>query len=88
MPALHQFVAGFAKGDAISNEARVLRDLFRSWGLASEIYCETRRVLPELRKVARDLAGAAADLGPRDSTSSDLAAPQDVHCRIVRTRPS
>lgn len=66
MPALHQFVAGFAKGDAISNEARVLRDLFRSWGLASEIYCETRRVLPELRKDARDLAGAAADLGPRD----------------------
>jgi len=66
MPSLHQFVAGFAKGDAISNEARVLRDLFRSWGFASEIYCERRRVLPELRKDTRDIETATADLGPGD----------------------
>jgi glycosyltransferase involved in cell wall biosynthesis len=60
MAAIHQLVAGFSKGDAISNEARVLRDLFRSWGCASEIFCETKRILPELRKDARDL-GSAGD---------------------------
>lgn len=66
MPAIHQLVAGFSKGDAISNEARVLRDLFRSWGQASEIYCESRRILPELRKESRDLATAAATIGEKD----------------------
>ncbi len=66
MPSLHQFTAGYAKGDAISNEARVLRELFRSWGLASDIFCEQRRILPELRKDARDLAEAAAALGADD----------------------
>ncbi|MBM4147780.1 MAG: glycosyltransferase [Lentisphaerae bacterium] len=57
MPSIHQLVAGYAKSDAISNEARVLRDMFRRWGFASDIYCETRRILPELRGDARDLAG-------------------------------
>lgn len=66
MPAIHQFVAGFSKGDAISNEARVLRTLFRSWGHASEIYCETRRILPELRREARDIGTAAATIAPDD----------------------
>ncbi len=54
--AIHQFVAGFSKGDAISNEARVLRDRFRAWGFASEIFCETKRILPELRKDAHDIS--------------------------------
>jgi len=66
MPALHQLVAGFANGDAISNEARVLQKLFRSWGCASEIYCEHKRTLPELRPLARDLARAPAEIGPDD----------------------
>lgn len=66
MPSLHQFVAGYARGDAISNETRVLRELFRSWGYASEIYCERRRILPELRGDARDIENAASDLGPKD----------------------
>ena len=30
MRAIHQIVAGYAAGDAISNEARTLRALFRS----------------------------------------------------------
>ncbi|MDP6630212.1 MAG: glycosyltransferase family 4 protein [Kiritimatiellia bacterium] len=54
--AIHQFVAGFSNGDAISNEARVLRDCFRGWGLSSEIFCETKRILPELRKDAHDIS--------------------------------
>lgn len=66
MSAIHQLVAGFSKGDAISNEARVLRTMFRSWGSASEIYCETKRILPELRKDARDLESAMSTIAADD----------------------
>lgn len=67
MPAaIHQFVAGFSNGDAISNEARLLRAVFRGWGFASEIFCETRRILPELRRDARDVADYAASARPDD----------------------
>lgn len=66
MTAIHQLVAGYTRGDAISNESRVLQALFRSWGCRSEIYCETKRILPELRKEARDLAAAAADITDGD----------------------
>ena len=60
MRAIHQFVAGFSSGDAISNEALVLRDLFRSWSLSSDIFSESRRILPQLRRQCRDVADAAA----------------------------
>ncbi len=56
--AIHQFVAGFARNDAISNEARLLQTIFRSWGYASDIFCEHRRILPEWRSRARDLSEA------------------------------
>lgn len=56
MPRIHQFVAGFAYGDAISNESLALRSIFRSWGCKSDIFCDTRRILPELRKEARDIS--------------------------------
>jgi len=55
MPAIHQLVAGFARGDAISNEALVLRSIFQKWGYESRIYCEQKRILPELRKEALDV---------------------------------
>ncbi len=55
MAAIHQLVAGFSRGDAISNEAMVMRSLFQSWGFDSRIYCEHRRILPELRTEAFDL---------------------------------
>lgn len=48
--AIHQFLAGYSKGDAISNEARLLQHVFRSWGCESEIFCAARHILPELRK--------------------------------------
>lgn len=62
--AIHQLVAGFSNGDAISNEARVLRDCFRKWGYRSEIFCEAKRILPELRKDAHDIS--ACDPAPAD----------------------
>ncbi|MBU4198946.1 MAG: glycosyltransferase [Verrucomicrobia bacterium] len=60
MKAIHQLVAGFASGDAISNEARVLRALFRSWGYESEIFSEPRCISPVLRQDAHDIAQLAA----------------------------
>ena len=66
MPAIDQFVAGFANGDAISNEAIVMRRIFRSWGYESEIFCESKRILPELRKEARDLGDYKASRKPDD----------------------
>lgn len=62
--ALHQLLAGYAAGDAISNEARTLRDRFRSWGYESDIFCETHRTHPLLRKDARDLASLRAAVHP------------------------
>ena len=66
MSAIHQFVAGFNRGDAISNEALVLRDLFRAWGRESDIFCEQRRILPELRGLARDISDARSAVRPDD----------------------
>lgn len=66
MPAIHQLVAGFSRGDAISNEAVVMRSLFRQWGYEADIFCEQKRILPELRGEARDLSGVAARLGDDD----------------------
>lgn len=66
MNAIHQFSAGFSKGDAISNEARVLRGLFRSWGAASDIFSETKNVTRELRKDVVDYGEASARVKPED----------------------
>jgi glycosyltransferase involved in cell wall biosynthesis len=68
MAGIHQLVAGFSRGDAISNEALVMRRLFREWGFESHIYCERRRILPELRAEARDVE----DL-PRQLEANDVA---------------
>lgn len=66
MRAIHQLVAGFTHGDAISNQARALMRLFGSWGCRSGIFCETRRILPELRGQVRDARECAAECGPGD----------------------
>ncbi len=73
MAAIHQFVAGLSNGDAISNEARLLRAVFRGWGYASDIYCETRRILPELRRDALDAANSAGALSPSDTALLHLS---------------
>ncbi len=66
MRALHQLTAGFAKSDAISNEALALRKVFRSWGLESDLFSETKRILPELRREVRDVSACAASVKPDD----------------------
>jgi L-malate glycosyltransferase len=79
MPSLHQFVAGFSHGDAISNEAIVLRRIFRSWGFESDIFCEPRRILPELRAEAKDAAGFRAAAKPDDGVLLHLSVGSDVN---------
>jgi len=66
MNAVHQFTAGFTTGDAISNEALVMRSVFRRWGAASNIFSEGSRVLPELRRDSIDVSEAASAIRPCD----------------------
>jgi L-malate glycosyltransferase len=79
MRALHQFVAGFTHGDAISNEALVLRRIFRGWGFESDIFCEPRRILPELRAEARDAAAYRATCKPDDIVLLHLSIGSNVN---------
>ncbi len=66
MSAIHQLVAGFADADAISNEALVLRAIFRAWGRAAEIFCVPHCISPTLRPEGRDAAQLAAAVRPDD----------------------
>ncbi|MBA4388788.1 MAG: hypothetical protein C0404_12465 [Verrucomicrobia bacterium] len=66
MPAIHQLVAGFTSGDAISNEAIVLQRIFKSWGFDSDIFSQTNHTLPELRSKSRDIFTARKVMGPAD----------------------
>lgn len=82
--AIHQFVAGYSNGDAISNEARAWRATFRAWGYASEIFCEKKRILPELRKDTCDLATAASSIRPDDIVVLHLSIGSDAN-RVFET---
>lgn len=57
--AIHQFSAGFRRGDAISNEAVAMQRVFRSWGHASEIFCNPKRVQPDLKEQVGDVRSFA-----------------------------
>jgi len=56
LPRVDQLLAGFAEGDAISNEARGLRAMLRRMGFDSEIYADEARVAPSARGHCRLLA--------------------------------
>lgn len=45
--SIHQLVAGYAGGDAISHEALVIRGLCRELGYTSEIYAPADRIAPD-----------------------------------------
>jgi glycosyltransferase involved in cell wall biosynthesis len=54
-PGIHQIVAGFVDGDAISNLALRLQAVFRAWGYESEIFCPPRHISPKMRGLARSI---------------------------------
>lgn len=60
---IHQILAGFADGDAISHEALQLKRILRNWGHSSDIYCDPGKVSPTLRDKCCPLSAysAAAD---------------------------
>ncbi len=86
MNAIHQWVSGFVRGDAISNEAMALRAMFRSWGAASEIYCEHRRTFPEHRADIRDLARAGSEIRPDDIVILHLSVGSLANQRFAELR--
>ena len=86
MSAIHQFSAGFSKGDAISNEARVLRALFRSWGADSEIFSELKNVTKDLRKDALDYSTAPARVQPDDVVILHLSIGSPLNAAFARLK--
>ena len=64
--SIHQVLAGFARGDAISHEALTLRSLCRELGFASEIYAPADRIAPEA-------AGECRPLGEYRQQAADIA---------------
>ena len=55
MRRVHQLLASFRAGDAISNEALVIQRLLRGWGYESEIFAETQAVESGARQTVHDL---------------------------------
>lgn len=86
MISIHQFVAGFSGGDAISNEARVMRSIFRDWGYKSDIYSESKRILPQLRGEAIDVSLAISNIDPQDIVILHLSIGSVVN-EIFKTLP-
>ena len=86
MPAIHQFVAGFSRGDAITGEALLMQSIFRGWGMASEIFSEAKRIPVELRKQARDVSEAAGSVGENDVVLLHLSIGSPVNDAFVTLR--
>ena len=84
MAAIHQLVAGFANGDAISNESLVMRQIFRSWGFQSDIFCERKRVLPELRSQTRDIGECGSVFKTDDIALLHLSIGSDINDVLPR----
>ncbi len=55
MAAIHQFLAGFNPVDAISNEALMMRAIFRKWGHTAHIYTEERCLFTGEQADIRDI---------------------------------
>lgn len=85
-PAIHQFVAGFRQGDAISNAATLMQRHFRSWGRDAGIFCEKRRVSPHEREHVRDQAEAEASLRPDDVAILHLSIGSPVNAVFAKLR--
>ena len=72
-PVIHQIVAGFRHGDAISDEAILLRKLFRSHGYDSDIFCEVHSTAKEVRHDARNIESLETLVLPHDTVILHLS---------------
>lgn len=82
--AIHQIVAGYQRGDAISNTAVLLRRLLRGWGRDSEVFCERRRTAPDMRQDAQDLDTLTQRCAPDDVAILHLS----IGCRANTVFPA
>ena len=74
MPTLYQIVAGFRSGDAISNEALLIRDLCAAHGLASEIVCPLENTVRAAYPFLLDVDAFAKNVKPDDIALLHLSA--------------
>ena len=66
-PSIHQFVAGYAVADAISNEVRLLQAIFQSWGApSSHVFAERNRVDLDYRDSVKDIREDIGLIKPTD----------------------
>lgn len=63
---LRQLVAGFRRGDAISNEALLIRDLCAAHGVASDIRCPVQNTFPADRGLTKDVETLPSEIRPDD----------------------
>ncbi len=66
MPTVHQLLAGFRRGDAISDEAQRIAALCAAHGVESRLWCPLPAVDPSDRRRVRDLEALPAAVGPDD----------------------
>ncbi len=81
--SIHQISAGYTNGDAISNEARRMRTIFRSWGYQSEIFSEASSVLPELRNDCHDVNTLEAFVSEEDTVLLHFSIGSDVNDHLA-----
>ncbi len=86
MPSIHQFVAGFTRYDAISNEAVLFRDLFRQRGFRSAIFSAGRHINKKWRDEVQEAAVYAASASPDDLVLLHLSIGSTVN-DVFRTLP-
>lgn len=86
MSGIHQFTAGFSRGDAISQEALSLRAAFRGWGVESLLFSEVRRIQADLRREVCDAALAPSRCGPGDVALLHLSIGSPVN-RVFQSLP-
>ena len=82
--AIHQLVAGFRPGDAISNEALLMRFHFRQWGCESEIFCDAGYISNEADINVLKLEELRPRLHPEDTVILHLS----IGCKANLLFPS
>lgn len=70
---IHQLLAGFRRGDAISNEALLIRDLLSAHGVESDLFCPAANTAAEDRALTRDIESLAAAVHPEDTALLHLS---------------
>lgn len=73
MPVVHQLVAGFRRGDAISNEALLFRDMLSAHGVQSDISCPAQHIAPGETGHVRAVEKLAASVKPDDTALLHLS---------------